>query len=212
MPGSKALIIALWILALLSVAAYFYRRQPAPNPPVEIVISDPAVEEEGVLPVLFPAPAFELTDQHGKTFSSDALKGKVWVGFIFLTNCPTGACPVMVGKMAKLQEALPDERVHFVSFSIDPERDTPEVLAKYANEIGGAEVSNRWHLLTGQSAEQMKEFAADFKLAVGEDWGHSTIFLLVDGKGSVRGSFGNDDPEGMAKLRAAVETLLGEPE
>ena len=210
MRRTKLLIISLWILALLSVAAYFYRSERPAEPPVQIVVTQPVAKEEGVLPVLFLAPAFSLTDQRGRTFSSEELKGKIWVAFIFLTNCPTGACPVMIGKMAKLQEALPDERVHFVSFSIDPQRDTPEVLARYANEIGGAEVSERWHLLTGQSAAQMKQFAADFKLAVGEDWGHSTIFLLVDAKGNVRASVGNDDPEGMAKLRAATEALLAE--
>lgn len=212
MRGSKLLIVSLWIVALLSVGVYLYRRQLVPQQSAQSVVAPSAPEKKGVLPVLFPAPSFELTDQRGDTFSSEALSGKVWVGFIFLTNCPTGACPVMTGKMAKLQEALPDERVHFVSFSIDPERDTPEVLARYAKEVGGAEVSDRWHLLTGQSADQMKQLAAEFKLAVGEDWGHSTMFLLVDGKGNVRAAFGNDDLEGMQKLRTAAEALLAEPQ
>lgn len=211
----RPLAIAVWILALASVAVYAYTRsRPAPAPGIEIILADDiAPGEHGALPVLFPAPTFELTDHRGRPFSSEDLKGKVWIGFIFLTNCPTGACPVMVSKMAKLQDALPDEGVHFVSFSIDPERDTPEVLAKYAAEVGGADVSERWHLLTGESAEQMKELAASLKLAVGEDWGHSTVFLLVDAKGNVRGSFGNEDPEGMTRLAAAARQLLSaEPE
>ncbi len=164
--------------------------------------------EEGTLPVFFPTPAFALTDQAGQPFSSVELKGKVWIGFIFLTNCPTGACPVMVGKMARLQEALPDERIHFVSFSVDPDRDTPEVLAKYAAEVGQAEVSPRWHLLTGGTRDEMKAFAQEMKLIVDEEFGHSTVFLLVDQQGNVRGSFGNEDIDGMKNLAAAAQKLL----
>lgn len=208
----KPLAIALWTLALASVAVYaFMHSRPAPAPGIEIIVEDNAGPAgDGRLPVLFPAPEFELTDQQGRPFSSEDLKGKVWIGFIFLTHCPTGACPIMAGKIAALQDALPDERVHFVSFSIDPERDTPEVLAKYAQEVGGTDVSQRWHLLTGESADQMKQLALSLKLAVGEDWGHSTVFLLVDAHGNVRGSFGNEDPEGMARLAAAVGKVLAE--
>ncbi len=212
----KPLVIALWILAGLSIAGYAWMRANRPAPPaqggqdIEIVVRDEAgnTVDLQALPPLFATPAFELTDHHGQAFSSEQLKGKVWIGFIFLTNCPTGACPVMVGKMAKLQEALPDERVHFVSFSVDPERDTPEVLATYAEEVGGAGVSDRWHLLTGGSRKQMADLAASMKLAVGEDFGHSTVFLLVDGDGMVRGLYGNDDPEGMARLQEATRRLL----
>lgn len=208
----KLLIIALWLLAGASVAGYALMKLNRPEAQaggIEIVVEGQAEgAADEALPVLFPTPAFTLTDQHGETFSSEALEGKVWVGFVFLTNCPTGACPVMVSKMAKLQEALPDERVHFVSFSVDPERDAPETMLDYAREIGGTDVSPRWHLLTGESRDQMKQLAASMNLIVDEEFQHSTFFLLADGEGNVRGVFGNNDPEGMTHLRQAADELL----
>ena len=209
----KPLVIALWILAAASVGAYAWLRYARPTAPadgVEVFVDGkPLNPEDGSLPVYFEMPAFKLTDQAGQPFSSDELEGKVWIGFIFLTNCPTGACPVMVGKMARLQEALPDERIHFVSVSVDPDRDTPEVLAEYAHRVGGTDVSDRWHLLTGETLEQMNQLVRDMKLIVDEGFGHSTVFLLVDQQGRVRGSFGNEDPDGMANLAAAAQELLG---
>ena len=215
MRSAPVLIPALWLLAAASVAGYAWLKlsdRTAAGPgEVEVVFEDanPAVPG-GQLPRHFQAPAFALTDQHGQPFASDQLKGKAWIGFLFLTHCPTGACPVMVGKMAQLQEALPDERIHFVSFSVDPGRDTPEAMLAYAREVAGAEVSPRWHLLTGGTAESMQQFARDFKLIVDEDFGHSTVFLLVDAQGHVRGVYGNDDPDGMSRLRADAAKLLAE--
>ena len=218
MQPLKPLVIALWILAALSIAGYAWlklARPPSPSPPgnqVEVFVDGKRLDPgDGSLPVYFAMPDFALTDQAGESFSSGQLDGKVWIGFIFLTNCPTGACPVMVGKMARLQEALPDERIHFVSVSVDPERDTPEVLAEYAAKAGGGEVSPRWHLLTGESREQMTALARSMKLIVDENFGHSTVFLLVDQEGNVRGSFGNDDPDGMKNLAAAAAQLLESP-
>ena len=214
MRPAKPLVLALWILAAVSVAGYAYLRYARPSAPAADVgiqvVDGSEPNPDAPLPVLFPAPDFQLTDQHGESFPSEELEGKVWIGFIFLTNCPTGACPVMVNKMGQLQAALPDERVHFVSFSVDPERDTPEVLSKYAREVGGAEVSDRWHLLTGGSREQMSDLARSMKLVVDENFGHSTVFLLVDKQGNVRGTFGNEDPEGMPRLRTAVRNVLAE--
>src|SRR5688572_3720952 len=207
----KPLVIALWIVAALSVAGYAWMRlsrEAAQGQQVEVFVDgQPLNPEDGSPPVYFAMPDFTLTDQSGESFSSAELEGKAWIAFIFLTNCPTGACPVMVGKMARLQEALPDERVHFVSVSVDPERDTPEVLSAYAARVGGS-VSPRWHLLTGASREQMSELARSMKLIVDEGFGHSTVFLLVDQEGNVRGSFGNEDPEGMKNLGASAEKLL----
>ncbi len=209
MPA-KPLVLALWVLAALSVGGYLYLRS-ARTPPGGVGLPEATeVAEADELPIYFRTPDFQFTDQHGETLASSALEGKVWIGFIFLTNCPTGACPVMVEKVARLQEALPDERIHFVSFSVDPERDTPEVLANYAREVGGTEVSQRWHLLTGESPEQMRDFVRQMKLIVDDEWGHSTLFLLVDQQGNVRGTFGNEDPEGMTNLAAAAGRLLAE--
>ncbi len=204
MSKSKLVMIALWALAISTVAAYFVARavaSPRQAEPEQIASDD-------AMPPLFRMPAFALTDHNNKAFTSDDLDGKAWVGFIFLTNCPTGACPTMVGKMADLRDGLADVPVEFVSFSVDPDRDTPEVLAGYAQRVTGDAPGDRWHLLTGDTPEQMKTLAQQMKLAVGDDWGHSTQFLLVDGNGFVRGLYGNSDENAMDRLRADAARLV----
>lgn len=220
------IMILMWALAIAAVTAFAVVRLTAPEPAAEgapgvevlvqtpdgrqVPLSDVSEPGEGELPRLFPAAQFDLIDQRGERFRSDELEGKVWVGFIFLTRCPTGACPLMVGKMAKLQEALPQDDVHFVSFSIDPEHDTPEVLADYAAEMGTGEISDRWHLLTGGTREEMRDIAGQMKLAFDEENQHSTWFLLVGPDGYVRGLYGNTEEDAMSRLAADARRLAKE--
>ena len=210
----KLVTVALWALAIASVAAYAVVRLAGPTAPsgvaASIDYSPQTLGAAGELPVLFPAATFALTDHNGQAFASEHLRGKVWVGFLFLTNCPTGACPTMVGKMADLQSALPDAQVHFVSFSIDPARDTPGVLKSYATQVGGSEPSSRWHLLTGTSRQEMREVAASMKLGFDDSNQHSTWFLLVDAAGNVRGLYGNSDEGAMERLRRDAAQIAAE--
>src|SRR2546423_1619862 len=163
------------------------------------------------LPVFYDAPAFALTDQDGKPFASDRLRGKVWVADFIFTNCP-GACPQMTMRMGGLQKAIADTRVHFVSFSVDPERDTPAVLKNYAQTFGADPV--RWHFLTGEKTE-MFEAARGMKLTaepagvLGPEIAHAEKFLLVDGEGRVRGVYDSKDDQDMKRLVADAPTLAG---
>ena len=206
-------IISLWLLALAMVAAFAVVKATTPTPPAraaaDVPLFDDPADADGKLPTLFETPSFTLTDQNGRPFGSDDLKGKVWVGFIFLTHCPSGACPVMTGKMANLAKTIPDDRVNFVSFTIDPERDTPEALKVYAEKVSGGTVSDRWHLLTGEARAKMYELATSMKLTFDDENQHSTQFLLVDTIGTVRGIYGNTDPDAMAKLQRDAKQLLG---
>src|SRR5687768_9883733 len=98
------------------------------------------------LPVLAEVPAFGFTDQNGKAVSSDDLKGHVWVADFVFTRC-AGPCPLMTQRMVALAKKVSDPGVRFVSFSVDPEYDTPEVLKKYAQERGA--MDPRMHFLSG---------------------------------------------------------------
>lgn len=161
------------------------------------------------LPVYYDAPSFTLTDQEGKPFGNGDLRGKVWVADFVFTHCP-GACPQMTMKMAALQRAVADPGVHFVSFTVDPERDTPEVLKKYALTFD-ADLS-RWHFLTGDKAA-LFETAAGMKLSaapagqLGPDIVHAEKFLLIDGSGRVRGIYDSNDEQDLKKLAADAATL-----
>ncbi|MDB5327294.1 MAG: electron transport protein SCO1/SenC [Phycisphaerales bacterium] len=171
---------------------------------------DEAVEnDEGPL---FPAPTFNLTDQDNHTFSSEKLKGKTWIATLFYTSCP-GPCPLMSGRLRKIQKAVPDPNVVMVSFSIDPEHDTPAKLKDYATNMTADPA--RWFFLTGSPAD-MEKLAAGLKLGYespkenadnGAQIVHSTKFLLVDKTGQVRGVYSTADDESMKKLETDAKKL-----
>lgn len=135
--------------------------------------------------------SFSFTDQEGKTFSKSDLKGHVWVTDFIFTNCET-VCLPMTSNMAKLQKQVKDEGlkdVEFVSFSVDPEVDSPEVMKEYAAKFN-VDFTN-WHFLTGYGQKEIEQFAMDnFKTIVQkpkeEDQViHGTDFYLVDQEGKI---------------------------
>lgn len=160
---------------------------------------------------LFAAPTFTLTDQDNQPFGSEKLKGNVWIATLFYTTCP-GPCPMMSGRLRKIQKAVPDRNVMMVSFSIDPDHDTPAKLKDYANNMTAD--PTRWFFLTG-TPEQMKTVADGLKLGyepkaendVNNEIVHSTKFLLVDKAGQVRGVYSTADDESMKKLEEDAKKL-----
>lgn len=145
------------------------------------------------LPLIGEVPFFSLTERSGKAVTLADLKGRIWVADFIFTNCG-GPCPVMSIRMAELQKLLKKERmddVVCVSFTVDPDRDTPARLAEYATSLG-AEVG-RWLFLTGDKKVLRDLAIKGFMIAVqdpeqGEDQIiHSTRFVLVDRKGRIRG-------------------------
>jgi protein SCO1/2 len=169
-------------------------------------------KSEAALPTLFDAATFNLTDQDGKPFSSDQLRGKTWVADFIFTNCP-GACPKMTMRMAGLQKALARPDVHFVSFSVDPDRDTPAALKAYAKTYDADPA--RWHFLTGEKAA-LFQAARDMKLTaepagvLGPEIAHAEKFLLVDRAGRVRGAYDSTDDQDIKRLAADAAALAGE--
>ena len=208
MTKFRVVTISLWVLAGVSAAAYFtlIARGGEATPDVSFVVEEPA---DGSLPVLFEVPPFQLTDHRGQAFDSRSLEGRPWVGFVFLTACPTGACPVMVGKMGDLDAALGDLPVDLVGVTINPEQDTPEALVGYVERVTGDAPGDRWHLLTADSQAETLAVAEKLKLGVQpEDFTHSTQFLLIDAGGRVRGTYGNTDDGAMARLAADARALV----
>jgi|SRR5882672_179493 len=145
--------------------------------------------DEQRLPKIGPAPEFTLTDQNGKRIALKDLRGKVLaITFIFASCVDT--CPLLTAKMAGLQERLGADfgpRVHFVSITVDPERDTPEVLKRYsqahrANPAG-------WAFLTGTPAEiseVAKRYGIFYKKTPRGDVDHTFLTSLVDQSGTLR--------------------------
>lgn len=161
------------------------------------------------LPVYSQIPEFELTSQTGEAFGRDRLDGKVWIADFIFTNC-TGPCPRMSYLMSKVQQATKDmPDVKLVSFTVDPENDTPPVLTRYATRYRAE--PGRWYFLTGDMKTLDGLAYTAFKLGnVDGGLNHSTRLVLVDRKGRVRGYYGLSDPETVARLVEDLRRVVEE--
>lgn len=161
-------------------------------------------------------PAFDLIRQDGQRFQDSDLLGKLWVGDFIFTSCAS-ICPLMTRQMQALAQSVPAAYgVEFVSFSVDPERDTPEVFTTYAQEYG-IDTTN-WHFLTGEKQHlrdlvlrgfhlSVQDASREDLLAGAEAVIHSTRFVVVDGEGVIRGYYDGTDEEAMEQLLADLAVL-----
>jgi protein SCO1 len=153
---------------------------------------------------------FSLTNQSGKETKLSDLKGSIWVADFIFTSCES-ICPDMTTNMAKVQRAFPDTpNVRFVSISVDPERDTPEVLTAFGERFGAD--PQRWDFLTGDK-EYIKEISYEgFLIGSGDVMtNHSNKFILVDREGDIRGFYTGTDETDVARLTIDIRTLLDDP-
>ena len=193
----RGLLWGFLVAALLVVAgAAVWQMVSGPEPP----------------PVLGEVPDFALINRDGQPVRRADLAGAPWVADFIFTRCGA-ACPMMSLRMARLERELPaDLGVRFVSFSVDPEYDTPQVLQEYAESFGAP---GRWLFLTGDKREIYRLSKEGFKLAVDDTTPvnedepilHSTRFVLVDGEGRIRGYYEAFDEEAVKKLTADVAVL-----
>ena len=158
-------------------------------------------------------PAFQLVNQNGQPFGSAQLTGKIWIADFVYTTCP-GPCPMISSRMSELQKPLEKTDVHLVSFSVDPEKDTPQVLRGYADRLQADPA--RWDFLTGPKSVIYKLSHDGFKLAVSDGTGeqgipiHSTRMVLVDRHGDIRGYYDATEVDAITKVVADTSHLLRE--
>jgi len=167
--------------------------------------------QQRTVPAYSRVPRFQLVNQKGQPFGSAQLAGKIWIADFIYTTCP-GPCPMISTRMSELQKPLEKTNVHLVSFSVDPERDTPEVLHGYAEKLRAD--PERWDFLTGPKSAIYKLSHDGFKLAVadGSDEAgipvHSTRMVLVDRHGEIRGYYEATAADAVTKLLADTNHLL----
>lgn len=158
-------------------------------------------------------PSFQLVNQNAQPFGSAQLIGKIWIADFIFTTCP-GPCPMISMRMSELQKPLEKTDVHLVSFTVDPKKDTPEVLRGYAEKLHAQ--SGRWDFLTGTPSAIYHVSRDGFKLAVSDasqETGvpvHSTRMVLVDRHGEIRGYYEATEADAMTKLLADTSHLLRE--
>ena len=175
--------------------------------------------DERELEVYGDMPAFELRDHTGAAISDSRLRGNVVVANFIFTRCPT-VCPMMTARMYQVQEQSRDiaDDLKLISFTVDPDHDTPEVLAEYAADHRTD--SARWRFITGDS-ETIRAMVNDGFALVMErrgttvtgvpDISHAEHFVLLDRSGRIRGYYDSNDAKRVSRMlrdarRLAIRT------
>ena len=201
--------MALLAFATLNMGRY---RSDVPPPTLRTVADNPLFDNGLAL------PPFSLTDRSRKTVTDEQLKGKIWVANFIFTRCP-GICPPLTQHMAKLQQELtrherwPDIRL--VSFTVEPEHDSPQRLNAFASQYGAN--PDHWLFLTGQRAAIWQLCRDGFKQPIEENVEnpaipivHSSNFALVDRKLRIRGFYDGLDASARSKLLIDLKRILDE--
>ena len=162
---------------------------------------------------------FSLVTQHGKPLRPADLRGTPWVAAFMFTRCPT-ICPRITARMLALQQQAraDDVKLRLVSFSVDPEHDSPEVLKRYAT-LHRIDQSN-WFFATGDMAAIQRTSEQSFKLALDQQQGadvnpsevlHGSHLVLVDGDGTIRGYYRSEAETTIEELLRDVRRLARAP-
>lgn len=165
----------------------------------------PKISDKANLPTLAkitenPIPSFEFVNQDNETVTNETYKDKIYIVDFIFTTCPT-ICPKMTFHMRHLVEELEKyDNVAFLSHTINPEYDTPDVLKEYAKQFSNKRKINmsRWNFVTGEK-DSIYKIAKSYLTIAGEgednvnhaDFGlvHSGDFILVDNNGIIRSGY-----------------------
>ena len=195
-----ALLGVVFTILLVRGADRRSRALASRSPPVQ-----PAFRQ---LPVIGDVPAFAFADTDGRVIDAQALRGHVWIADFIFTRCTT-MCPIITAKMGLLRRSIPSADIRFVSFSIDPEYDTPDVLKTYAARWNA---DPRW-LLLSPPASQIVGFAKALNVPFErttdrqEPIQHTSQFFLIDRTGHLRGVYGSLDNKAVLRLIADATNL-----
>ncbi len=214
MAGARPLIWAGLgiVLAIVLVAGSIEILKPGAESPADEA-GPPALAAPGHYGQV---PRFSLLDSRGARITRDDLAGRFWIADFIFTRC-TGVCPTLTARMASLTRSLADvPQVRYVSFSVDPSFDTPEVLGRYAAQNAG----EGWIFLTGGTDEIYRLVGQGFRLNVasggppetasGELVTHSDRFVIVDPDLNIRGYYHGTDEAEVDRLERDLRALIRE--
>ncbi|MBI4368100.1 MAG: SCO family protein [Candidatus Omnitrophica bacterium] len=182
-----------------------------------VLLGSPSFAAED-LPVYGHVPDFSFTERSGEAFGPADLEGRVWIADFIFTRCQ-GMCPLLTGRMSILQTKFNHPDIRLVSFSVDPEYDTPEVLSDYALRYQAQE--GKWFFLTGEKTLMWNFVTEGFSLGVAqaspEDLAqgaepvmHTSRFVLIDPDGDIRGYYDTSEPANVEQLIQDALTLVSE--
>jgi len=204
----RILTLALWGLTVISMMALIAAWADTRAHRVNVATRWRLSASSQIKPMGYDVPDFTLTDENNKIVTKEELKGQPWIASFIFTRC-TFTCPVMSSKMARLQKSISDPRVKLISFTVDPEHDTPEVMKSYAAKFGAD--PDRWHFLTGPK-EKIAEISMGMKLGLQysskpTDITHSERFVLIGRDGRVVGYYDGTNDSEVQRLAADASKL-----
>lgn len=214
--GIAVFVIGLFVFfsPWLGIAKHRFAYLPYFGPRETVVVTRGG--EQVVDTIYAEVPPFSFIDRYGRPFTDKQVEGKILVVDFFFTRCTT-ICPKMGVQMQQLQLKLDDaayKDVVFLSHTVDPEHDTPEVLDAYARKLQAD--TARWKFLTGAKADLYLQGSEGYFLAAKEDvmaeggFLHSEQFVLVDKDRHIRGYYDGTTSGGMNALAADLKMLLKE--
>ena len=164
-------------------------------------------------PLNYEVQSFQSTNQDGKSVTLEDLQGDVWVANFFFTSCTT-VCPPMTAHMSELQDKIAAEGLDtkIISFSVDPEIDTPEKIKKFTEPYSLS--FENWSFLTGYSQKEIEDFAMkSFKTFVKKPNNddqviHQTRFYLVDQNGVVMKDYSGVENPPLDQMIADIKVLV----
>lgn len=174
------------------------------------------VDGKEVADTIYPRiPDFSYLNQDSNKVSASTFKGKIWIADFFFTTCPT-ICPVMTRNLKELHDRTLDlkNELQFLSFTVNPDFDQPNVLKRYRSHYGIQ--SDHWDFLTGDESETHQLGIEHFQIFAGRDeeaeggFAHSGAFTLVDKEGFVRGVYLGTDKKQVRQLELDLRKLLKE--
>lgn len=197
------------LILLASVVLFFACNNPQSQIPT---LGTPIVTKDGLqYPTIKP---FSFIDQDSNVITNATFDNKIYVADFFFLNCGT-ICPKMTKQMKRLyKEFKEDNRVVFLSHTIDPQHDSVKQLKQHAMRLGVE--ATKWHFVTGNEdsiyhiAEHSYYSSAHADSTADGGLIHSGGFILVDKNKNVRGIYDGTDPTATAKLMLTIKTLLKE--
>jgi protein SCO1/2 len=214
--GIAAFVLSLFVFfsPWLGLARHRFSFLPYYGPKETVVVTRDG--REVIDTVYHAVPPFSFVDQNGKPFTDKDAEGRIIVADFFFTRCGT-ICPKMTVQMQQLQLKLDDpafKDVLFLSHTVDPEHDTPEVLRAFARKHQADPA--RWKFLTGAKPDIYLQGSEGYHVAAREDvmaeggFLHSELFVLVDKDRHIRGYYDGTTMKGMNDCAADIKMLLKE--
>lgn len=172
------------------------------------------VDGKEVADTIYPkVPGFRYLNQDSVMIDSKSMKGKIWIADFFFTSCPT-ICPPMTSQMKRLNIITKDleKHIQFMSFTIDPDTDTPSQFRTYIKEHGIQ--AKNWQFFTGDEdatyalAEEFFHVGAQRDENAAGGFEHNDTFVLIDKEGYVRGLYRGSETKEVDRLEKDIRKLL----